>query len=95
MSQSRPQPLQVWLLQALEISLTAASQMLLSLSSYGHDYVWGVESQSISTFPDGPFYVDAAALKRLYYAVDSTWISHTFAVTFLILCYVRGTIDGA
>ncbi|RDW62413.1 hypothetical protein BP6252_11846 [Coleophoma cylindrospora] len=93
LNRSEPQPLQISLLQSLETSLTAASQMLLSLSSHGAKYVWQLESQDTSSFPEGRFSVDAAALKRLKYAVDSTWISHTFAVTFLVLCYVRGTID--
>ena len=82
------------MLQSLEISLTAASQMLISLSSSGADYVWSLESQNIATFPEGPFSADNAALQRLYYAVDSTWISHTFAVTFLVLCYVKGVVSG-
>jgi hypothetical protein len=68
--------------------------MLFSLSTYAYDYVWNIDSQAVSTFPEGPFFVDSAAVKRLYFAVDSTWISQTFAVTFLVLCYVRGTIDG-
>jgi hypothetical protein len=68
--------------------------MLISLSSYGADHVWSLESQNAATFPGGSFPADAAALKRLYYAVDSTWISHTFAVTFLVLCYVKGIVDG-
>ncbi|KZF19673.1 hypothetical protein L228DRAFT_285614 [Xylona heveae TC161] len=93
MDRTAPQPLQVWLLQSLGTCLTAASQMLLSLSSYGAEYIWKLDSQNMSTFPDGPFEIDSAAVKRLYYAVDSTWISHTFAVTFLVLCYVRGAID--
>lgn len=58
------------------------------------DYVWNLESQNTTSFPEGPFSVDVAALNRLSYAVDSTWISHTFAVTFLVLCYIRGTVDG-
>ncbi|KAF4633767.1 hypothetical protein G7Y89_g4355 [Cudoniella acicularis] len=92
-SHSQPQPLQIWLLQALETCLTAASQMLFSLSNYGAEHVWRLESQNTSTFPSGPFPADPDALRRLYYAVDSTWISHTFAVAFLVLCYVRGMID--
>ena len=68
--------------------------MLFSFSILGADYVWLLESQNSETFPAGPYSVDGAALKRLYYAVDSTWISLTFSITFLVLCYVRGTIDG-
>jgi len=50
--------------------------------------------RNANKYKRGHFYADASAIKRLYYAVDSTWISQTFAVTFLVLCYVRGTIDG-
>jgi len=56
--------------------------------------VWNIDSQISETFPEGPFDVDEDALKRLYYAVDSTWITHTFAVVFLVLCFIRGVIDG-
>ena len=68
--------------------------MLISLCSDGETYVWGLESQNIQSFPHRPFQVDIAAVRRLYYAVDPTWISYTFAVTFLALCYIRGVIDG-
>lgn len=68
--------------------------MILSLSSYGADFVWRLDSQRPSSFPDGAFYADPGSIGRLYYAVDSTWISYTFAVTFLVICYMRGTIDG-
>lgn len=91
---SQPRRLEVWRLQCLETSLTAASQILISLSSHGRDYVWNLDSQNTSTFPVGPITADAEGSKRLFYAVDSTWISHTFAVTFVVLCYVRGVIDG-
>lgn len=68
--------------------------MLISLCSDGETYVWSLESQNLSSFPNRPFHVDIAAVRRLYYAVDPTWISYTFAVTFLALCYIRGVIDG-
>lgn len=68
--------------------------MLISLCSDGEKYVWGLESQNAPSFPNRPFRVDIAAVRRLYYAVDPTWISYTFAVTFLALCYIRGVIDG-
>lgn len=92
--QGQAQSLQVWRLQSLELSLTAASQMLFSLSSLGEEYVWSLDSQNAASFPTGDFSADASAVKRLCYAVDSTWISLTFAATFLVLCYVRATIDG-
>lgn len=94
MNQPQQKPVQVWLLQSLETSLTAASQMLFSLSTHGPEYIWSLESQDIFSFPEGPFEVDAKALGRLSYAVESMWISHTFAFTFLVLCYIRGAIDG-
>lgn len=90
---SRP-PLRISLLQSLEISLTAAAQTLLSLSSDGEKNVWKLESQNQSSFPTGPYQVDIVAVRRLYYAVDPIWISHTFAVIFLVLCYIRGAVDG-
>jgi hypothetical protein len=34
------------------------------------DYVWNLESQNTTSFPEGPFSVDIAALNRLSYAVD-------------------------
>jgi hypothetical protein len=68
--------------------------MILSLSAYGADFVWRLDSQSPSSFPDGPFHADPGSIGRLYYAVDSTWISYTFAATFLVICYMRGIIDG-
>jgi hypothetical protein len=94
MSQPSHQPLQISLLQSFEISLTAAAQILLSLSANGSKYVWILDSQNRASFPNGAFQVDIDAVRRLHYAVDSTWISHTFAVTFLVLCYIRGAIDG-
>ncbi|QGA17437.1 hypothetical protein EYB26_005108 [Talaromyces marneffei] len=80
-------------LQSLDISLSAAAQMLISLCSDGETYVWDLESQNAPSFPSRPFHVDVAAVRRLYYAVDPTWISYAFAVTFLTLCYIRGVID--
>ncbi|KAJ5296224.1 uncharacterized protein N7443_007117 [Penicillium atrosanguineum] len=77
----------------LKISLTAAAQMILSFSRFGSDFVWELDSQTPLSFPDGPFHVDAGSIGQLYYAVDSTWISHTFAVTFLVICYMRGIIN--
>ncbi|OJJ46430.1 hypothetical protein ASPZODRAFT_1961849 [Penicilliopsis zonata CBS 506.65] len=80
------------LLRCLETSLTAAAQMLVSLSTDGA-HVWRLASQDPASFPSHAFQVDRAAVQQLCYAVDSTWISHTFAVTFLVLCYTRGVID--
>ncbi|RSH79485.1 uncharacterized protein EHS24_001537 [Apiotrichum porosum] len=94
-SQASHQPLQLHLLQSLDICLTAAAQTILALADTGGTAVWCLQSQDATTFPPGPFEVDTEALDKIYYAVDSTWISHTFAVTFLALCYVRGVVDGA
>lgn len=80
--------------QALSVSLTAAAQIILSQSSYKADLVFSLDSQNPSTFPEGAYHADRGSVSRLYYAVDSTWISHTFAITFLSLCYIRGIIDG-
>ncbi|ORY35344.1 hypothetical protein BCR39DRAFT_584987 [Naematelia encephala] len=86
-------PLQVSLLQSLEASINAAAQIIISLSSYGSSYVWTVSMDNEASWPLGPWSPDAEAVARLYFAVDSAWISHTFAVTFLVLCYIRGTVD--
>ncbi|KAJ6069864.1 transcriptional regulator family: Fungal Specific TF [Penicillium canescens] len=79
--------------QALPVSLTAAAQIILSQSSYKADIVFSLDSKNPSSFPDGAYHADRGSVSRLYYAVDSTWISHTFAITFLSLCYIRGLID--
>ncbi|KAI2684543.1 transcriptional regulator family: Fungal Specific TF [Penicillium roqueforti] len=75
------------------VSLTAAAQIILAQSSFKPDIVFSLDSQELSTFPGGTYNVDRASVSRLYYAVDSTWISHTFAIIFLCLCYIRGIID--
>ena len=87
-------PTQLWRLQSLETSLTAASQMLIALSTSAAKKVWDLDSQNTASFPSEAFTADLAACKRLAYAVDSTWISHTFAAAFLVLCYVRKVVDG-
>jgi len=84
---------QLWRLQSLETSLTAASQMLMALSTSTPQAIWDLDSQNTDSFPSGSFTEDLVACKRLSYAVDSTWISHTFAAAFLVLCYVRKVID--
>lgn len=80
--------------QALDNSLTAASQILLSLSAAGSRYVWTVESQTAATFPPGEWQVDPDAIARFRFAVDSSWVTHTYATIFLVLCYTRKVIDG-
>jgi hypothetical protein len=81
-------------LEALETSLTAATQIIFCVSTLGAEKVWTIDSQDASTIPADPFVVDQTTLKRLSYAVDSTWVSYTFAVTFLALCYAKGVVDG-
>lgn len=54
----------------------------------------GIDLQDPATVPEGGFQMDWIARESLHHAVDSTWISHTFAVTFLVLCYVRNIVDG-
>jgi len=69
--------------------------MILSLSIFGDEYVWELDSQDQITFPsNGPYHADPDSIDRLFFAVDSTWISHTFAVTILALFYLRGLVDG-
>lgn len=89
-----PEPTQLWRLQSLEISLTAAAQILLALSTIAPEVTWNVSSQDTAALRTGAFSADVAACKRLLYAVDSTWISMTFATAFLVLCYVRQAING-
>ncbi len=86
--------MQVWVLGALEVSLTAASQILFSLSAGAASTVWHLSSQDPSTYPHGPFTIDYQTRCSLYHAVDSIWISHAFALVFIVLCYVRGRING-
>jgi hypothetical protein len=86
-----PGPIQVTQLQSLDISLKAATQILLSLSEKGWQ-LWTDERQT--EWPSGPFMTDRCATAQLAYAVDSTWISLTFAIAFIIICYVRGIVDG-
>lgn len=93
-TQENPQPPRAWVLEALETSLTAAMQIIFCVSTLGHDYVWKVDSQDASTVPSEPFTVDQTTFERLSYAVDSTWVSYTFAVTFLAFCYVKSVVDG-
>ncbi|KAM0817789.1 putative Zn(2)-C6 fungal-type domain-containing protein [Seiridium cardinale] len=84
---------QVWTLGFLETSITAASQILLSLVTNAHQFIWRVNSQSFSTYPRREFSIEPTARLSLHHAVDATWISFTFALTFLVLCYIRKTID--
>lgn len=78
----------------MTVSLTAASRILLSVSEISFSSVESVDSLDPSTFPDGVFLIEHEARRTLHYAVDSTWISYTFAITFLVLCYLRRIIDG-
>ncbi|THW27278.1 hypothetical protein D6D23_02953 [Aureobasidium pullulans] len=91
--QARPQHSHLLSIQCLEKSLTAACQIVFSYSFDAGDFVWDLESQLPSSFPGGLFKLDVEALQRMQYAVDSSWISYTFAVTFLVLCFVRQIVD--
>ncbi|KAI4735798.1 hypothetical protein E4T50_13697 [Aureobasidium sp. EXF-12298] len=91
--QVRPRHSHLLSLQCLEKSLTAACQIVFSYSLDAGSFVCDIESQLPSSFPEGPFKLDREALHRMQYAVDSSWISYTFAVTFLVLCFVRQIVD--
>jgi hypothetical protein len=93
-SEQQARPSHLLSLQCLEKSLTAACQIVFSSSSDAGTFVYDVESQLPSSFPGGPFVLDREALHRMQYAVDSSWISYTFAITFLVLCFVREIVDG-
>lgn len=82
------------LLQPLKTSITAAAQMILCHGRNASAFIWGFQSQEPSSFPQGSLQTDPEALKRLLCAVDSIWISYTFAITFLVLCYFKKIIDG-
>lgn len=82
------------LLEPLDVSLTAAAHIILEITSCGEKYVHQVKSQDPSSLPSGVLCADEDACEHFQFAVDSTWISHTFAVFFLLLCFVRGVIDG-
>lgn len=90
---STQQPMQLSLLQALDNSLTAAAQTILALANETNWQSWTSQSQILSSFPSGPFTIDEAAIGRFRFAVDSAWITHSFAAVFLVLCYTRGAID--
>lgn len=92
--QSKPQESQVALMQSLETSLTAATQIIFSHSTAAPDYVWTLDSQQPASFPNGYFSVDKASIERMRFAVDSAWVGHAFAATFLVLCYVKRVISG-
>ncbi|KAJ5494593.1 hypothetical protein N7463_010680 [Penicillium fimorum] len=44
--------------QALSVSLTAAAQIILAQSSFKSDIVFSLDSQELSTFPDGTYNMD-------------------------------------
>ncbi|KIW16284.1 hypothetical protein PV08_06335 [Exophiala spinifera] len=87
------QPSHLWVLEAVETSISAATQIIFCVSTLGHEHIWSLDAQNASTVPREPFVVDKVTLERLSYAVDSTWVSYTFAVTFLAFCYVKGVVN--
>jgi hypothetical protein len=93
-SKQQARPSHLSSLQCLEKSLTAACQIVYSYSLDAGNFVFDLESQLPSSFPDGPFKLDREALDRMQYAVDSSWICYTFAITFLVLCFVKQIVDG-
>ncbi|CZR61477.1 uncharacterized protein PAC_11373 [Phialocephala subalpina] len=90
---STQQPMQLSLLQALDNSLTAAAQTIFALAKETNWQLWHSQCQSLTSFPSGPFTIDEEAIGRFRFAVDSAWITHSFAAVFLVLCYTRGAID--
>ncbi|KUJ19134.1 uncharacterized protein LY89DRAFT_683068 [Mollisia scopiformis] len=90
---SSEQPMQLSLLQALDNSLTAAAQTIFALANETNWQLWPAQCQSLSSFPSRPFTINEAAIGRFRFAVDSAWITHSFAAVFLVLCYTRGAID--
>lgn len=84
--------LQLPMLQALDISLLSAAQIIFALSDQKHR-TWTIQPQSLASFPSGELAVDEGGLAGFRFAVDSSWIAHSFAAVFLVLCYLRGVID--
>ena len=81
--------------QCMDYALTAASQTLLAYSTVGRTSVSGFASQNNRNYgPLDRFQPDPTALETLIYTVDSAWISLSFAVTFLVLAYAKGAIQG-
>ena len=84
----------LYLLQCLELALSAACHTLIALSTEGAQYserefdLFSELSRAVQWTPD------RLALERMIYTVDSAWISLTFAVTFLVLAYARGAVTG-
>ncbi|TVY89300.1 hypothetical protein LAWI1_G001076, partial [Lachnellula willkommii] len=91
--QQHHEPMQLSLLQALDASLLAAAQTIFALSNETNTQTWTRQSYSLTTFPLCPFTLDETALGRFRFSVDSSWITHSFAAVFLVLCYARGAID--
>ncbi|KAF2003887.1 hypothetical protein P154DRAFT_572721 [Amniculicola lignicola CBS 123094] len=91
--QADPEIILIWAHEPLATSLAAASQILLSVSPLTFDQISRVNPQDQLTVPGGSFLVEQEARESLHHAVDSTWVSHTFAITFLVLCYVRNAIN--
>lgn len=96
LSRNKPpeQRMQLSLLQSLDTSLLAAAQTIFSLSNETNTQTWPSQSHSLPAFPLCPFTVDMVALGKFRFSVDSSWITHSFAAVFLVLCYTRGAIDG-
>lgn len=93
-NQSAPNHRQLPLLQSLDISVRTASHILLALSTHRSDVLSLRGSSSGAALPIGPFDIDKHATTQLLYSVDSTWVTLTFSVAFLVLADLRGTIDG-
>ncbi|EEA19474.1 conserved hypothetical protein [Talaromyces marneffei ATCC 18224] len=79
-------------IEALDVSLTAACQTILALSEQVTWETWSTHS-SISSIPPGPLAANRTAVERISFSVDSSWVSHSFAAIFLVLCFARGAID--
>ncbi|PQE31226.1 C6 transcription factor protein [Rutstroemia sp. NJR-2017a WRK4] len=77
---------------ALEISVTAASETIYALSEQSSWSTW--PPTSLSSLTRTAFTISEDVLFRFRFAVDSAWITHSFAAVFLVLCYARKAIDG-
>ncbi|PWN18411.1 hypothetical protein BCV69DRAFT_72240 [Microstroma glucosiphilum] len=87
--------LQYSFVEPLDQSLTAAARILVAYTVSAEQYLPGLKHHIPTSFPEEEkdWKIDDEAVRKLCFAVDSYWVTMTFAVVFLALCYIRGRID--
>ncbi|KAH8895530.1 hypothetical protein GQ53DRAFT_804356 [Thozetella sp. PMI_491] len=91
-SYSPPPLVSLHLVEALDVSISAACCTILALSQQAPGRASPVEFRATS-IPPGPLTADRAAVESISFSVDSSWVSHSFAAMFLVLCFTRNAID--